>query len=89
MPREPQRLSNPTELKAGSFARTAQAINLLSQVFQYLGNLRAGLQLEYEHLDQLNRTILSLSNLVEEESAQRGIFLCCPVGFCSKYGYPF
>ncbi|KAL6907335.1 hypothetical protein GGI43DRAFT_258588 [Trichoderma evansii] len=82
-PREPQRLSNPTELKAGSFARTAQAINLLSQVFQYLGNLRAGLQLEYEHLDQLNRTILSLSNLVEEESAQRGIFLCCPVGFCS------
>ncbi|UKZ61635.1 uncharacterized protein TrAtP1_002893 [Trichoderma atroviride] len=84
MPREPQRLSNPTELKAGSFARTAQAINLLSQVFQYLGNLRAGLQLEFEHLDQLNRTILSLSNLVEEESAQRGILLCCPVGFCSN-----
>ncbi|KAL7919026.1 hypothetical protein ACQKWADRAFT_302425 [Trichoderma austrokoningii] len=83
-PREPQRLSNPTELKAGSFARTAQAINLLSQVFQYLGNLKAGLQLEYEHLDQLNRTILSLSNLVEEESAQRGILLCCPVGFCSN-----
>ncbi|QYS92706.1 Zn(2)-C6 fungal-type domain-containing protein [Trichoderma simmonsii] len=82
--KQPQLLSAPTELKAGRFARTAQATNLLSLVFQYLNRVRSGLQPSYEHLDQLNRTILALGNLVEEEGYQRGIVLCCPVGFCSN-----
>ncbi|KAL6791000.1 hypothetical protein J3E68DRAFT_438769 [Trichoderma sp. SZMC 28012] len=82
--KQPQLLSAPTELKAGRFARTAQATNLISLVFQYLNRLRSGLQPSYEHLDQLNRTILALCYLVEEEGYQRGIVLCCPVGFCSN-----
>ena len=84
---EPQRLSTPTGLKAGRFARTAQTVNLLSQAFRYLNRLRAGVQPGYQHLAQLNRTILALRNLVDEESRQRGIILCCPIGFCSKYAY--
>ncbi|KAF3057607.1 hypothetical protein CFAM422_012402 [Trichoderma lentiforme] len=83
--KQPQLLSAPTELKAGRFARTAQATNLLSLVFQYMNRLRSGQQPNYGHLGQLNRTILALGNLVEEEGYQRGIVLCCPVGFCSKY----
>ncbi|PKK51772.1 hypothetical protein CI102_3140 [Trichoderma harzianum] len=82
--RFPQVLSAPTELKAGRFARTAQATNLPSLVFQYLNRMRSGLQPSYEHLDQLNRTILALGDLVEEEGNQRGIVLCCPVDFAAS-----
>lgn len=46
--------------------------------------MRSGLQPSYEHLDQLNRTILALGDLVEEEGNQRGIVLCCPVDFAAS-----
>ncbi|KIW14442.1 hypothetical protein PV08_07226 [Exophiala spinifera] len=82
--RELHRLSMPTELKAGRFARLVQATDLLGQGFRYLASLKTDTQPDFDGLGQLTRTIAALSNLAHAESLQRRIVFCCPIAW-----YPY
>lgn len=70
-------LSIPS-LKNGRYARLAQAVNLLSQVFRHISSRE-----DAENIAQLERTIFALEHLASFEERERNI--CCLSSIATCY----
>lgn len=75
-------MSTPS-LKNGRYARLAQAINLLSQVFRHLSSREEVLRLDLDNIAQLERTLFALENLAAFEEHERNI--CCLSAIATCY----
>lgn len=80
-------LSTPS-LKNGRHARLAQAVNLLSKVFQHISSLEEVLLVELDSIAQLERTLFALENLAYFEGREHNI--CCLFSMATYYrlGWP-
>jgi hypothetical protein len=75
-------LSIPS-LKNGRYARLAQAVNLLSQVFRHISSREEVLRLDLDNIAQLERTIIALEHLASFEEQERNI--CCLSSIATCY----
>jgi hypothetical protein len=75
--------STPT-LENGRYARLAQAINLLSQVFQHISHPQEIVRLDTDSITQLERTLLALEQLAALEEDERKICCLSSISICYR-----
>ena len=79
-------LSIPS-LKNGRYARLAQAVNLLSQVFRHISSCEEVLRLDLDNIAQLERTIFALEHLASFEERERNICCLSSIAICYRLSH--